>query len=50
MPGPGNYEQHSSIGKGSGFKMRGKPKEERDKGIPGPGEYDAKYDVMKDRV
>lgn len=49
MPGPGMYEHPSSIGKGPAFQMRGKPSPDRDNGHPGPGNYNANYDALKER-
>ena len=41
-PGPGAYEQNSSIGKdGPLFSMKGKTKTDIKRDVPGPGAYEA---------
>ena len=49
MPGPGNYDQPSHIGKGPAPSMRGRPDPQRDDNLPGPGHYDANVEAVKDK-
>jgi len=37
LPGPGIYEQHSTIGKTTSFTIAGKARESVDNKLPGPG-------------
>jgi hypothetical protein len=46
IPGPGNYNLNSSIGDGRKTSVRGKPKDDPDNGVPGPGAYNE----VKDKV
>ncbi|CDW79521.1 UNKNOWN [Stylonychia lemnae] len=50
LPGPGNYDQHSGLGKGQAATIRGKPADQKDNGQPGPGHYDASADVVRDNA
>jgi hypothetical protein len=50
-PGPGHYEQHSNIGKGTqSFTIGGKGREDQRNDSPGPGHYDLTETQNKDRV
>ena len=50
-PGPGGYESPEHFGKnGLKYSMRGKSPDERDNGIPGPGNYNADHNATKDKV
>ena len=50
MPGPGQYDQHSNIGKGRAVQISGKTVYEKASEVPGPGSYNASSEVVKDRV
>ena len=50
MPGPGQYDQHSSIGKGPAVSIRGRVNQELRSDIPGPGSYDANQNLVKERI
>lgn len=49
-PGPGTYESPSRIGQGNGFTIGGKAKDIVDNNKPGPGAYDPKDFLTKDKV
>lgn len=48
LPGPGIYEQHSTIGKTTSFTIAGKARESVDNKLPGPGQYDPSHYLTKD--
>jgi hypothetical protein len=48
-PGPGNYEVHEGS-RGPSYSFHPRREERRDNSSPGPGEYDAQSEVIKDRV
>jgi hypothetical protein len=52
MPGPGQYTQSSIFGNSAskGVTILGKEKERQHDNSPGPGGYDAKTSLTKDRV
>ena len=50
MPGPGIYDQHSSMGKNVAYTMGTKAKEIQDTKFPGPGSYDPKDYLTKDQT
>ena len=47
LPGPGNYDQESGIGKGPKYTMGKKSPERNDSYSPGPGSYDAQDTVLR---
>ena len=50
-PGPGHYDKHDHFGKNAvTYSMRGKPAETKDNGNPGPGNYDAIINAIKERA
>lgn len=46
MPGPGNYNQGSTLANSKGFTM-GARKDQKYSDVPGPGSYNAKDDLTK---
>lgn len=51
MPGPGNYSDNRTFGQDAkSFQMRGRPQDKVGNDNPGPGNYDADANVVKDRV
>ena len=50
LPGPGNYEHDTAIGKSFAYTMGGKSKEVQDNSKPGPGHYDPKLYLTKDQT
>jgi hypothetical protein len=50
LPGPGIYEQKSTIGQGPRFTIKEKRNDKDGNDNPGPGNYEANTDVIKDKV
>jgi len=50
LPPPGVYDQPSTIGKGPAASISGRPAPPKPSEVPGPGSYQAKVDVLKDKT
>jgi hypothetical protein len=51
LPGPGNYSDSKQFGADAkSFSMRGKPADKVIDDVPGPGNYEANANIVKDRV
>ncbi len=51
IPGPGNYSNSKNFGEDSkAVSIRGRPNEDKPNGLPGPGQYNANVDAIKDKT